>query len=216
MMGTVDYLGRFLDVDIRHPESTSDYLVFATSDLKEKLETNGFLAEGLEILGDNAYCNSSYMVTPYKSATGSEDDFNFYQSQLRIQVECAFGKLVQRWGILRHLISCNIGLERISSLVMALCRLHNFCINLSHETVPSSLAQDEVQITINSHFELSVNPDNHVSQKHILHGGDHFDDIGQFQQRAIRRHEKDNEHVSPRNAQHKLVQDKGLCGPSTM
>ena len=82
--------------------------------------------------------------------------------------------------------------------------------------MPSSLAQDEVQITINSHFELSVNPDNHVSQKHILHGGDHFDDIGQFQQRAIRRHEKDNEHVSPRNAQHKLVQDKGLCGPSTM
>jgi hypothetical protein len=38
MMGTVDYRGRFLDVEIRHPGSTSDYLAFATSDLKADLE----------------------------------------------------------------------------------------------------------------------------------------------------------------------------------
>ena len=119
MMGTVDYLGRFLDVDIRHPGSTSDFLVFATSDLKEKLELHGFLADGLVLFGDNTYSNSSYMVTPYKSAQGSEDDFNFYQSQLRIHVECAFGKLVHRWGILRRPLSSRIGFERTSSLVMA-------------------------------------------------------------------------------------------------
>ena len=61
MMGTVDYLGRFLDVDIRHPGSTSYFLVFATSDLKEKLELHGFLANGLVLFGDNAYSNSSYI-----------------------------------------------------------------------------------------------------------------------------------------------------------
>ena len=77
MMGTADFLGRFLDVDIRHPGSTSDFLVFATSDLKDKLETYGFLAPGLGLFGDNAYINSPYMVTPYKCAQRSEDDFNF-------------------------------------------------------------------------------------------------------------------------------------------
>ncbi len=83
MMGTVDYRGRFLDVEIRHPGSTSDYLAFATSDLKADLETPGFLYPGLVLFGDNAYSNSSYMVTPFKAGKEGElgDDFNYYQSQ---------------------------------------------------------------------------------------------------------------------------------------
>lgn len=64
MMGTVDFLGRFVDVQISHPASTSDYLAFATSDLKALLEKPGFLAPGLVIFGENAYSNSDYMVTP--------------------------------------------------------------------------------------------------------------------------------------------------------
>lgn len=84
-MGTVDYLGRFLDVQIQHPASTSDFLAFATSDLKAKLDQLGFLSRGLVIFGDNAYSNSEYMVTPFKGSTlgSSQDSFNFYHSQLR-------------------------------------------------------------------------------------------------------------------------------------
>ena len=214
MMGTVDYLGRFLDVDIRHPGSTSDFLVFATSDLKEKLETHGFLANGLVLFGDNAYSNCSYMVTPYKSAQGSEDDFNFYQSQVRIHVECAFGKLVHRWGILRRPISSGVGFERTSSLVMALCRLHNFCINSNQEALLDPLAQDEVNITLVSHLELSHSPENTHSPDGILHGGEHFDDIGQAQMRTIRRRERERENLIPRQRLHNMVLDKGLCRPS--
>jgi len=66
MMGTVDAEGRFLNIQIGHPGSTLDYLAFATSDLKAKLEEPGFLAPGMVLFGDNAYGNCSYMVTPIK------------------------------------------------------------------------------------------------------------------------------------------------------
>ena len=213
MMGTVDFLGRFLDVDIRHPGSTSDFLVFATSDLKEKLETNGFLAEGLSLFGDNAYSNCEYMVTPFKTAQGSEDDFNFYQSQVRIHVECAFGKLVHRWGILRRPLHSNIGFERITSLVMACCRLHNFCIN-SGEPILDSMAQDEIAISMNEHLVFTATSDNTHSPEGILHGGEHFDDIGRTQVRAMRRSERENENNFPRQKLYKMVIDKGLCRPT--
>lgn len=90
LMGTVDYKGRFLDVQIQHPASTSDFLAFATSDLKAKVEQPGFLAPNLVIFADNAYTNSTYMVTPYKgSRVGTtQDNFNFYHSQLRIRQQC--------------------------------------------------------------------------------------------------------------------------------
>jgi hypothetical protein len=52
-MATCDDKCRFLDIEIRHPGSASDYLAFATSHLKTKLEEPGFLAPGLVIFGDN-------------------------------------------------------------------------------------------------------------------------------------------------------------------
>jgi hypothetical protein len=73
------------------------------------------------------------MVVPFKNANyeAGEDDFNFFHSQLRITVECAFGKLVHRWGILRRPLSSKAGLQKTTAMVMALCSLHNFCINRS-------------------------------------------------------------------------------------
>jgi DDE superfamily endonuclease len=124
MMGTVDYEGRFVDIQIAHPAATSDYLAFATSNLKAKLEQPGFLAKGLVLFGDNAYSNNHYMVTPFKGkVTTDQDAFNFYHSQLQIQVECAFGQLVHRWGILRRPLSPTFGIKKCSNLVLALCRL---------------------------------------------------------------------------------------------
>lgn len=149
MMGTVDYLGRFIDVEISHPGSTSDYLAFETSDLKwDKLEKKGFLAPGLVLFGDNAYTNSHYLVTPFRGSTGKvaeKDNFNFYHSQLRIQVECTFGMMVHRWGVLRRPISRTIGLIGACDMVLALCRLHNFCINARIEDtdLPPLLAGDK-------------------------------------------------------------------------
>ena len=96
-----DAKGRFIDVCIGHPGFTSDYLAFCTSSLKYKLECPGFLKQGLCLFGDNAYVNTSYMATPFKACySGEKDDYNFYHSQVRISIECAFGMLVNCWGIL--------------------------------------------------------------------------------------------------------------------
>jgi hypothetical protein len=158
MQGTCDSHGRFLDVMIEHPAATSDYLAFSTSALKHKLETNGFLAPGLCLFGDNAYVNTKYMATPYKGATGgTRDNYNFYQSQLRINIECAFGMFVHRWGMLRKPIPSNIGLKRTTALVMCLCRLHNFCIDsrllpTDNVVVPPALSSDADEICINGGF----------------------------------------------------------------
>ncbi len=67
MMGTVDHAGCFIDVEIKHPGATSDYLCFQTSTLKRKLDSLNFLAPGLVLFGDNAYVDSEYMVSPFKN-----------------------------------------------------------------------------------------------------------------------------------------------------
>jgi hypothetical protein len=81
--GVCDAKGCFLNVCIGHPGSTSDFFAFCTSSLKNKLETPGFLQEGKCLFGNNAYVNTSYMVTPYKAVySGEKDDYNFYHSQV--------------------------------------------------------------------------------------------------------------------------------------
>ena len=147
MQGTCDYKGRFLDVSIGHPGSTSDFLAFDTSILKHRLE-NGLLAPGLVILGDNAYCNSSYLATPFKNVKvrGDEDNYNFYHSSLRIRIECAFGMLVNRWGILRRPIPSQITLPKVTSMVMCLCSLHNWCIENNQGIPAEPTCSDQAEI----------------------------------------------------------------------
>jgi hypothetical protein len=77
-----DSRGKFLEVSIVYPGSTSDCLAFEGMSLFSRLES-GLLAPGLCLFGDNAYLNSIYMATPYPAASGgSKDAYNFYHSQL--------------------------------------------------------------------------------------------------------------------------------------
>ena len=88
-----DARGRFMDILIVFPGSTSDCLAFKGMSLFHKLE-DSLLAPGLFIFGDNAYLNSTYMAPPYTgAASGGRDAHNFYHSQVRIRIECAFGML---------------------------------------------------------------------------------------------------------------------------
>lgn len=129
MQGTCDHHSHFLDVDMSHHGSTSDYLAFETSDLKRDLEHPGFLAPGLCVFGNAAHSNGFCMATPFKNAkSGSEDDFNFCHSHVRIEIGCAFGMFINRWNVLRKALPLQLSLKKIGSLVLCLCRLHNFCI----------------------------------------------------------------------------------------
>jgi DDE superfamily endonuclease len=51
--GTCDADGRFLDIPISHPASTSDFFAFTTSGLHKEIEVPGFLAPGHCIFGDS-------------------------------------------------------------------------------------------------------------------------------------------------------------------
>ena len=134
MQAICDHKRRFLDINISHPASTSDYLSFGTSTICNLLEKEGFLCPGLSIYGDNAYINTPYMTTPFKSVSGGyKDAFNFYHSQIRINIECAFGMLVNRWAVLRTPIPINISIKKTTSMVRCLCCLHNFLINEKEE-----------------------------------------------------------------------------------
>jgi hypothetical protein len=69
--------------------------------------------ERFVLFGDNEYLNTSYMATSFPNVSGyenmkSKDNSNFYHSQLPIQIECAFGMLVQKWGILRMYMPQNL------------------------------------------------------------------------------------------------------------
>jgi len=130
MQAICDSERRFLQVWINHPASSSDFLAFVKSEIYKSLKQPGFLAPGLVLFGDNAYCSNNFIVTLYKRIyAGSYDDYNFYHSQLCINIECAFGMLVHRWGILRRPLSSKISMDRQTGLAIALCRLHNFCID---------------------------------------------------------------------------------------
>lgn len=170
--------GRFLDLSILYPGSTADCLAFEGMAIYKKLE-DGMLAPGLCLFGDNAYLNAPYMATPYSggSVSTAKDAYNFYHSQLRIQIECAFGKFSQRWGILRSALPKNITVKKAVALVLALARLHNFCID-EKQSIENSTAQDVSHIEQDGGvpLELDVDADVMVPQQ-LLGGGEHFEGI---------------------------------------
>jgi hypothetical protein len=73
LQAVCDCEGKFLAVWLIHPASSSDFISFLCSKLYLKLNTPGFLSDGLVIFGDNAYVSTDYMVTPYKNVRSAQD-----------------------------------------------------------------------------------------------------------------------------------------------
>ncbi len=212
-----DARGRFLDISIRYPGSTSDVLAFEGSKLYQKLE-RGLLAHGLCLFGDNAYINKSYMATPYSGKNGkSHDSYNFYHSQLRIQVECAFGMLTERWSILRSCLPKRFTLKKIAALVVALAKLHNFCINMNEGKIAEPLASDEANLVLSGGY-LNLEPTALSGGQRIpldlIDGGNHMDDFDRKSKRPHRgNREKEKAECMPREILQEHVQNKVLTRP---
>ena len=83
LQAVCDAKGRFLDLSMGHPATTSDFLAFSTSSIYYKVKEKGFLDDGLVLYGDNAYVATDYMATPYRNIrSGPKDDYNYYHSQV--------------------------------------------------------------------------------------------------------------------------------------
>ena len=186
-----DARGRFLDVSIIYGGSTSDCLAFEGSDLYKRC-TRGLMKQDVGkhpfvLFGDNAYLNSSFMATPYPNVSNdpgkkTKDDYNFYHSQLRIRVECAFGMLVQRWGILCSTFPRNIRTRKVIATVIALTKLHNFCIDESsnsQEILPSLEVDNNVLINRDDGYVEMVGIDENETDlpTDLMYGGHHYDDV---------------------------------------
>ena len=94
----------------------------------------GSLVEGLPglycTIGDCAYTASEHLIPICRGEIARiprNNNFNFYASQVRIRIEMAFGLMVKKWGILSRPLS--IKMIKIKKLMVAIARLHNFCIN---------------------------------------------------------------------------------------
>ena len=234
MQATCDARRRFLDVEIRHPGSTSDYLAFAVSSLHHKMEGNNlhaidqpFLKPGLALYGDNAYVNTSYFVVPFKAVSGgSKDAYNFYHSQLRINIECAFGMLVHRWGVLRKPIPMRVSLSRTNAMVMALCQLHNFCID-EKEALTKPLAEDVLDIASHGGIDLTAfeninQDDGDITYNHerdridfLIDGGNDRTDIPQSVRRQQHRYYQqiNPENPLPFQVMHQYIEEQGFQRP---
>lgn len=196
-----DVRGRFLDISITYGAASSDLLAFENSKLYKLLE-QGILAPGLCLFGDNAYLNTIYMATPYPNTSGGpKDNYNFFHSQLRIRIECAFGMLVQRWGILRMAMPMGISVKKTIALVNCLAKLHNFCID-EVDSATDSLRADNCNIeSSDSGFvPMIANQDiadvlgvEVATPDGLIGGGHHFHDLP----RAARR---DRSAISVRSA----------------
>ena len=109
------------------PGSTNDNISYPlATGLKEIIDA---LPLGLYGVADAAYTLSENMLIPYTGVDRldpAQDAFNYYLSQLRIRVEMAFGRLVNKFRILSGKVGGS--LDRVTAVLIACARLHNFII----------------------------------------------------------------------------------------
>ena len=139
-----DYERRFTWADISHTPTTHDSTAWAATKLGQRVE-NGALPHPYFLNGDAAFAVGPCMITPSNNEA-SMDDFDFYQSSNRMAIECAFGILIRRWGVLWRPL--NQRFDRRSALIFALMRLHNFCISerLSEGDLPEVYGVRRAQV----------------------------------------------------------------------
>ena len=134
VQAVVDSKGKFMAASTKAVGNTHDSLALQMSKFYAKLE-EGKLARnvgfaGLQSyygMGDDAYADAEYLVTPWpgRNLPDDRDNFNYWQSRLRIVVECAFGRLTKRFGCLWRPLSVHC--SRVPALISALLKLHNYC-----------------------------------------------------------------------------------------
>lgn len=131
----VDSKKRILYRNINSRGAEHDSTAFKNSGFYKWLEKYWQkLVEGqYYFIGDSAYAIKSFLLTPFDNAVHgtTEDNFNFFHSSSRIVVECAFGEIDLRWGILWRPLQFR--LKHNVNVIDACIRLHNFIVDWREE-----------------------------------------------------------------------------------
>ena len=127
------------------------------------------------------------MATPYPNVSGfnlRQDNYNFYHSQLRIKIECAFGILVQRFGYLRKKAAQRHPMTKVMAIVACMCRIHNWMIDrtvgpVTTFSIPAYTDEDAFDIAVEGAVPMEERPGHHRRERfpnQLLDAGNHFDD----------------------------------------
>jgi hypothetical protein len=91
--------------------STHDNMAWVVTPLAHDLALIGFHF-GLWIAGDDAYASCEYMLSPYsiqaKRADKFKDNYKFYKLRCRIDIQCAFGVLSEKFVVLMLALSARL------------------------------------------------------------------------------------------------------------
>ena len=122
-----DHNCRFLFIGVGGPGVMGDREVVKESGLYDLVEK---LPGLLYCIGNCAYTPTEHLIPIYGSDNATKtryDNYNFYASQLQIQIQMSFGLMVKRWGILSRPLTMKM--QKVKLLICCIGCLHNFCID---------------------------------------------------------------------------------------
>jgi len=115
------------------PGAVPDRLAHLKGSMYRSIETVR-LPPKYHFVGYNAYPASDQMLTPCNrqqlrhDVRGRMDNYNFYLSQLRINIECCFGMIIEKFPILQTVL-LTPKLSTACKTFMVCCIIHNLCID---------------------------------------------------------------------------------------
>ncbi|ETV67225.1 hypothetical protein H257_16478 [Aphanomyces astaci] len=129
----VDHRMVFLSVDIR-PGSFSDKKIWKVSQLGQTIRR--CIPTGSHVIGDSGYTLLPGLLTPYVPheeggrLSNTQKRFNYKLSSTRMVVECAFGRLKERFRILKT-VKNERSLDRTVAITTCCFVLHNLFIHFN-------------------------------------------------------------------------------------
>lgn len=132
---------RFIDIFAGFPGKVHDARVFRHSKL---FENGPELCGDGHLLGDSAYPNLSWLLTPFRDnghLTEVQTHYNYTHSSIRSTVERAFGLLKGRFTRLKYLDQNDTKLM-VKAIVTG-CILHNICI-LNNDDFQDMMTDEQV------------------------------------------------------------------------
>ncbi|XP_041985333.1 putative nuclease HARBI1 isoform X1 [Aricia agestis] len=144
-----------LHVDATFGGATHDSFIFNNTVIQHHLEQINNAGETAYLLGDSAYGQRSYLMTPCANPEpGSpEEYYNTVHSTARNSVERTIGILKGRFRCLLVHRVLHYDPEMVSKIVIACCVLHNICnrAGLPAFELPYNLQHEEIRLQSESH-----------------------------------------------------------------